>query len=503
MVIGAGAGGLVSSRQAARRGAKSCMISMELAGGDCLNAGCVPSKALLKCAKLIREAKKAAEVDNEFGISFVRKSGEPIEDAEVRADFPTIMERMRRLRSQIAPVDGHDRGTSMGAQTFQGKGVLVSPTEVEVVETGKSLGDASNPRLRFKKCVIATGGRPRVPEDIKGLKDAPYTTNLSLFNLQQLPKRMVILGAGVVALEMAQAFAAFGSEVTVLGRSGLLSGGDKEAASALQSVLEKEGVKFLFGVKVEEVETLRAGDDGELPLMSVSLTHKEGTETQQRNLECECLLLAMGRAANVGGMGLEEGGVEYHPSGGVLVNDYAQSVSNPNVYAVGDCVANVPRLTHMAGEMAKVVVQNSLFEGQWKLSSFVVPAVMYTELEYAVVSKVISLDENGNVVRAPKLDMEAIDVYKAELKGNDRAILDSSDKEGFVKIHCKKGTGTIVGCTIVCTRAGEMINEVSLAIKHGIDLEGIGRNIHSYPTLGEAVMGCGLQFVNSRWATFD
>lgn len=151
--------------------------------------------------------------------------------------------------------------------------------------------------------------------------------------------------------------------------------------------------------------------------------------------------------------------------------------------------------------MAKVVVQNSLFEGQWKLSSFVVPAVMYTEPEYATVGKVISLDEKGLVLPTPKADPSELDVYKAELRHNDRAILDSSDKRSFVKIFCERGTGRIAGCTIVSSRAGEMINEVSLAMKHCVDLEGIARNVHSYPTLGEAVMGCGLQYVNSRWKT--
>eukprot|EP00571_Detonula_confervacea_P015868 CAMPEP_0172301046 /NCGR_PEP_ID=MMETSP1058-20130122/3016_1 /TAXON_ID=83371 /ORGANISM="Detonula confervacea, Strain CCMP 353" /LENGTH=572 /DNA_ID=CAMNT_0013011035 /DNA_START=60 /DNA_END=1778 /DNA_ORIENTATION=+ len=506
VVIGAGAGGLVSSRQAARRGAKSCMVSAELAGGDCLNSGCVPSKALLRCAKLIREARKATAPNNEFGISIRQKSleddddeqqNEPVE-MEVAVDFPQIMQRMRKLRSKIAPVDGHDRGDTLGTQTFQGRGVFVSPSTIEVVGHGKVLGDASNPQLNFRKAVIATGGRPYVPDNIPGLNDAPYTTNLNLFNLQQLPKRMVVLGAGIVALEMAQAFSTFGTEVTVLGRSRLLSKGDEEAARVLQSALEKDGVTFLSGVNVEEVKTLRAPKDGNLPLMNVSLTCKEHSKL---DLECECLLLALGRTANVKSMGLEKANVPYHPTAGVLVNDFAQSTSNPNIYAVGDCVANVPRLTHMSGEMAKVVVQNSLFEGQWKLSSFVVPAVMYTEPEYAVVNKVISLDENGHVVPTAKENDEECDIYKAELKHNDRAILDSSDEDGFVKIFCKKGTGTIVGCTVVSSRAGEIINEISLAIKHGIDLEGLGRNIHSYPTLGEGVMGCGLQFINSKWTT--
>ncbi len=489
------------STKAARRGAKSCMISAELAGGDCLNAGCVPSKALLRCAKMIREAKKAATLDNEFGVSFGPKYGNEKEvEVDVKVDFPRIMQRMRRLRAQIAPIDGHDRGSSLGAQTFQGFGVFTSPSTIEVVEHGKSLGDPSNPTLKFRKAVIATGGRPYVPEGIPGLKDAPYTTNLNLFNLQQLPKRMVIWGAGIVALEMAQAFAAFGSEVTVLQRSRILSKSDADAANAIKETLKSEGVKFLSGVDVRGIETLREpSDGGGLPLMSVSLTCNEHPDSI--SMECECLLLAMGRAANVQSMGLESANIEYHSTNGILVNDFAQSTSNANVYAVGDCVANVPRLTHVSGEMAKVVVQNSLFDGDWRLSTFVVPAVMYTEPEYAVISKAITLDEKGLVVPRDATTKEDCDVYKAELMHNDRAILDSSDKNGFVKIHCKKETGEIVECTIVSTRAGEIANEVSLAMKYGIGIEGLGRNIHSYPTLGEAVMGCGLQFINARWET--
>lgn len=152
----------------------------------------------------------------------------------------------------------------------------------------------------------------------------------------------------------------------------------------------------------------------------------------------------------------------------------------------------------MSGEMAKVAVQNSLFSGDWRMSSLVVPAVMYTEPEYAVVKKVITLDANGRVVAAPK-QTEEVDVYKTELRTNDRAVLDSSDVNGYVQISCRKGTGTIVSCTIVSSRAGEMISEVSLAIKNGIDMRGLGRNIHAYPTLGEGVMGCGLQFIGGRW----
>ena len=193
-------------------------------------------------------------------------------------------------------------------------------------------------------------------------------------------------------------------------------------------------------------------------------------------------------------MGLEAAGIEYKEGSGVKVNDLAQAVGNPNVYAVGDCVADVPRLTHMSGEMAKLVVQNSLFDDDWKLSSLVVPAVAYTEPEYATVG-IYSED------LASKKGIE-VDTYRGGLEHNDRAILESSNV-GFCKIFCKKGTDEIVGSTIVAERAGEMINEVSLAMKNGIGLYAIGRNIHSYPSTGEAVMGCGVQYINSHWKRLE
>jgi pyruvate/2-oxoglutarate dehydrogenase complex dihydrolipoamide dehydrogenase (E3) component len=179
---------------------------------------------------------------------------------------------------------------------------------------------------------------------------------------------------------------------------------------------------------------------------------------------------------------------------GVVVNDLAQSVSNENVYAVGDCVAGVLRLTHMSGEMAKVIVQNALFDDSWKLSNLVMPAVMYTEPEYASCG--ISSQE-----MADKAVMQ-VDVYRGFLEHNDRAILED-DNVGFVKVVCKAGTDEIVGATIVASRAGEIINEVTLTMKHGIGLDGIGRNIHSYPTTGESLLGCGLQSINAKWKRLD
>jgi pyruvate/2-oxoglutarate dehydrogenase complex dihydrolipoamide dehydrogenase (E3) component len=411
------------------------------------------------------EVKRAAE----FGIMGV---GQP------KIDFPKVMLRLRTLRAKIAPADGHEGTTGAGAHVYQGRGRFTTPSTIEV--NGKT--------LKFRKAVIASGGRPTVP-NVPGLKEAPYTTNEVLFNLIELPPRMVILGAGVIALEMAQSFALFGTSVTVIQRSSRLfesKQGDAEAAKLLQEALEEDGVKFVTGT-TEKVETLRRSDTSEssLPLMKVFV--KCGDETL--DMECECLLVATGRASNVEDLGLEAANVEYELVKGVKVNDLAQS-SNPNVYAIGDACAGVPRLTHMSGEMAKQAVQNALFNGNWKLSDFVVPAVAYTHPEYATVG--ITSEE-----MAAKKGIE-VDVYRSGLEHNDRAILES-DKRGVVKVVCGKGTDKILGATIVAGRAGEMINEVTLAMRHGIGLSGIGRNIHSYPTTGEALMGCGLQFINARW----
>ena len=287
---------------------------------------------------------------------------------------------------------------------------------------------------------------------------------------------------------MAQSFSLLGTKVTVVNRSSRLfesKAGDPEAAEILQTELEKDGVIFLSSSTIKSVETVKNASEG-LPVMKVWVGDQE--------LECECLLVAAGRRANVENCGLEEGGVNYEVGKGILVDDFARSVSNPSVFAIGDCCAGVPRLTHMAGEMAKLAVQNSLADDDWKISSLVVPAVAYTEPEMATVG--IASEEQA---KRAGIDCE---VYRAGLEHNDRALLENSNV-GFVKIVVKKGTDEILGATIVAERAGEMVNEVTLAMKNNLGLHAIGRNIHSYPTTGEAVMGCGLQYVNKHLPRFD
>ena len=482
IAIGAGAGGLVSAKQSARRGARSAMISEHLAGGDCLNVGCVPSKALLRCARAASEVRRAAE----FGLVLP-------EGAAPRVDFGRVMERMRKLRAKISDADSHDGTNAAGADVFQGRGRFVGPNEIEV----------NGQRLRFRKAVIATGGRAAVPPNIPGLASVPYRTNATLFNLTELPRRMVVLGAGPIGLEMAQAFAAFGSEVTCVQRcERILSRNDADAAAALQACLERDGIRFIVSAEVLNVATSAAAvaASAGAPSGEIELQVRSAAGGSER-LVCDVLLVATGRTPNVDDLGLEAAGVQ-SVADGVRVNDLLQS-TNPDVYAVGDCVAGVGRFTHLSGEMAKMAVQNALFGDSWRLSSLVLPAVTYTEPELAsvgdaaVAAAAAAADGKGEGEGEGE---GALDTYTTPLAHNDRAILEGDADDGsFVRVHCRRGTDTIVAATVLAPRAGEIISELTLAIQEGIGLGRVARVIHPYPTTAEAVMGCGLQYIRKHW----
>jgi len=460
VVIGAGAGGLVSAKQAARRGAKVAFISEHLAGGDCLNVGCVPSKALLRCARAIRDARRAAE----FGA--VLGGG-----GEVGVDFPRIMGRMRRLRAKIAPADSHEGTAASGAQVFQGRGRFVDAQTVSV----------NGALLPFHKAIIATGGRAAVPE-LPGLASVGYLTNATLFNLTALPASLCVLGGGAVGLEMAQCFATFGSRVTVLLRGpALLHRGDARAGAALTAALERDGVQFVCNAQVSAVSQ----EGGASAAIRVSY----GPLGASTSVEYEQLLVATGRVPNIDDLGLDEAGVTSE-AGGVTIDELL-CTSNPCVFAVGDCVSSVPRLTHMAGEMAKIAVQNALFADSWAFSAATVPQCTYTEPEHASVG----LDEVSAAAAGT-----AVDVYESGLQHNDRVVLEGDDEDdAFVKILTARGTDRIVGCTIVAGRAGDIVAEVTLAMQAKVGLGAVARVIACYPTQGEGVMQAGLGFIRKHW----
>mmetsp|Transcript_854 Transcript_854/g.1651 ORF Transcript_854/g.1651 Transcript_854/m.1651 type:complete len:553 (+) Transcript_854:32-1690(+) len=474
IAVGAGAGGLVSAKQSARRGARSALIEQHLAGGDCLNVGCVPSKALLRCARAVAEARRA-----DLGI---------LSDSQAQVTFSKVMERMRRLRADIAPVDSHETSKQVGVDVYMGKATFTGKHELQVA--GKT--------LHFRKAVIATGGRAKVPP-IPGLDQVPYLTNASLFNLAELPSKLVVVGAGPISLEMAQAFQRFGSKVTVLEVAPQILGmEDDDAACLLRSLLEEEGVRIITGCKISSVSSRPGASGNSWPEISLQISVGE----EEMTVMGDALLVAAGRAPNVEGLGLETAGVDYVPGVGIKINDDL-TTSNPDILAIGDVIERPDtRFTHMSGTMAGMAVQNALFAGKGlpvnapsaKLSEVVVPRCTYTEPE--VASCGIS-----NEKIASKQNVE-VDVYKAGLEHNDRAILEGFN-QGYVKIVCRKGTEEILGATVVAEGAGEMLAELTLAAQHGLGLSKVARTVHPYPTIGEGIQQCALNYNRARWAKLE
>jgi len=455
VVIGAGAGGLVSAAGAAGVGARVAIIESHLLGGDCLTVGCVPSKLLLRCAKAAAAVRNAGE----FG---VKVSG------DISVDFGFVMERMRRLRAGIAPVDSAVRySEKLGVDVFMGKGRF----------TGKNTVEVNGQTLSFAKAVVATGGTAAVP-NIPGLRSAPYLTNATIFNLTELPARMGVIGAGPIGLELAQAFQRLGSQVTVFSRSDkIMPEEDPDAAKIVENALRRDGVTFAYHVKYKGVEC-----QGGKPPITVMLEDDQG----ERSLEFDALLVATGRKPTVKGLGLAQAAIEYDERLGVKVNDRMQT-TNPDVYAVGD-VASKYQFTHMSDFGARLVIRNALFFGRDKFSNLIVPWATYTEPEVAHVG-LYEKDLREQNIEFLTFTREFADV--------DRGIVDGQT-EGFVKIHVKKGTDQILGATIVGSHAGDMISEVSVAMHSGMGLGKLANVIHPYPTAAEAIRQCGDAYNRSR-----
>ncbi len=455
VVVGAGSGGLVSAAGAAGVGARVALIESHLLGGDCLNVGCVPSKALLRCAKAAAAVRDAAA----FGVKV---------EGRVSVDFGSVMERMRRLRAGIAPNDSAKRFTEkLGVDVFLGQGKF----------TGKNTIEVNGKTLTFSKAVVATGGTAAIP-NIPGLKQAPYLTNATIFNLTHLPERLGVIGAGPIGIEMAQAFQRFGAQVTVFSRSGrILEKEDPEAAKVVEKSLRRDGVAFAYHSRYQRVESR----NGKPPIKIILADGKRG-----RELEFDALLIATGRKPSVKGLGLEDAGVSFDERLGVKVNDRLQT-TNPDIYAVGD-VASIYQFTHMADFMARMVIRNALFFGRDKFSSFLIPWATYTDPEVAHVGLYEKDLREKNIEFA---------TFTREFSDVDRAILEG-ETGGFVKMHVKKGTDQILGATIVGSHAGDLISEITVAMQAGMGLGKLASVIHPYPTTAEAIRQCGDAYNRAR-----
>jgi pyruvate/2-oxoglutarate dehydrogenase complex dihydrolipoamide dehydrogenase (E3) component len=447
VVIGAGTAGLVSAKGAAGLGARVALIERHLMGGDCLNVGCVPSKGIIRASRAWQDAREAA---GRFGGPAVATG-----EGDAASDFGFAMARMRRLRSGISAVDSAEAARKAGVDVFLGDGRFVSPDTIEV--DGK--------RLCFRRAVIATGARAAEPS-IPGLAETGFRTNETIFNLTELPKRLVVIGGGPIGCEMAQSFARFGSHVTHLVQEAhVLPREDADAAAIVQQAMLADGVRFEFGMKV--VAARRQGTD------RVITFEREG---KRHEVVADEILVAAGRAPNVEGLGLEAAGVRYGKRG-VEVDDNLRT-SNKNVFACGD-VASRFQFTHIADAQARIVIQNALFFGRSKSSALTIPWCTYTTPEIAHVG----MYEKD--ARAKGLEVDTLTIHMADV---DRAILDGDD-EGFLRVHVEKGSkeGKILGATLVAEHAGDMIGELCLAVTHGIGLDKIAGVIHPYPTQGEVV----------------
>jgi len=456
VVIGGGTAGLVSAIGAAGLGAKVALIEKYLLGGDCLNVGCVPSKALLSAAHTAATVRDAGELGVEV-------------PAGTRVDFAKVMERMRKLRSDISPHDSVKRLSDLGIDVFLGQGRFLDSSTVGV-------GDA---KLSFAKAVICTGARASAPP-IDGLDTVPYLTNENLFSLTELPKRIGIIGAGPIGCEMAQAFARFGSEVYLVESApGILIKEDPEATDIIRKQLVKDGVNILCYGK----DLKLAPGDGDGVRMSVE------SEGKGYDLTVDQLLVAVGRAPNVEGLDLEKAGVE-HSKKGVTIDDRFRT-TNKRIFAAGD-ICSPYQFTHAADFMARAVIRNAFFFGRSKHSTLVIPWCTYTSPELAHVG-LTPLD-------AEKRGIE-IDTFTQLMSGVDRAILEG-EINGFVRVHVKMGSDEIVGATIVATHAGDMIGSFSIAMTQGIGLGSIANCIHPYPTQGEAVRKVGDLYNRTRLTPF-
>jgi pyruvate/2-oxoglutarate dehydrogenase complex dihydrolipoamide dehydrogenase (E3) component len=451
VVIGAGTAGLVTAAGAAGLGAKIALIERHLLGGDCLNYGCVPSKALIRTARWAAEVGRARE----FGARV---------PAGTHVDFAAIMERMRRLRASLSPHDSAERFRKLGVDVYFGEARFVGRSTIEV----------SGQQLEFARAVIATGARAADP-GIPGLADVGYLTNETVFSLTELPKRLLVLGAGPIGCELAQTFRRFGSEVHLIQRGlRIMPREDPDAAAIIQRRFENEGVELHLGVKVVRAEKTQASKR--------LLGEQDG---RPWTLEGDAILVGVGRKANVEGLNLEAAEVAYD-SKGVHVDDRLRT-SNARIFAAGDICSSF-KFTHAADAMARIVIQNALFFGRKRVSSLVIPWCTYTDPEVARVGLTDADAKQRGIL---------VDTFTVPLDEVDRAILDG-ETEGFARIHVHKGTDRIAGATVVGSHAGEMGGEITLAMTQRIGLGAFAATIHSYPTQAEAIKKLGDLYQRTR-----
>jgi pyruvate/2-oxoglutarate dehydrogenase complex dihydrolipoamide dehydrogenase (E3) component len=440
VVIGAGTGGLVTAAGAVALGARVALVERNKMGGDCLNFGCVPSKALISSARLLQRMRTA----NRWGVA----------QAEPAFDFEKVFSSMRAQRALLAPIDSQERFESLGVDIFREEATFLSPHELQV-------GDE---RLRARHFVIATGSRAAVPEAI-GTSRVPYFTNETIFDeLKEKPGSLLVVGGGPIGCELGQMFGRLGVKVTILQRGKRLLGKEDPVVSDfVRATLEAESIRVLTETEIEEAKQTSAG---------VTLRFA-GAEVSG-----DVLLVAAGRRPNVENMNLPKAGIAF-TSKGVTVDRHLET-TQPGIYAIGDIVGQL-QFTHVADYHARVVLRNTLVPFSFlrqKIDYSSVPWCTYLDPEVATVG----LTES----KAKKEGVE-YDLIEQEMKEVDRAVVERAES-GFARVLVRRGSDEVIGATIVGEHAGELIQEFVLAIKHDIGLKQIASTVYAYPTLASLVL---------------
>jgi dihydrolipoamide dehydrogenase len=442
VVIGAGSGGLVSAYICAAVKAKVALIEKHRMGGDCLNTGCVPSKALIRSASVVSQIRR----HKEFGL----------EAADVKIDFAQVMERVQRVISKVAPHDSITRYTSLGVDCYHGAAKILSPNAVEV--DGK--------KLTTKNIIVATGGGPAVP-DIKGIQEAGYLHTENIWDIRVQPKRLVVVGGGPIGCELGQAFARLGCKVTLIQRGAqLLHREDDEVVDIMQKRFEEEGIDVCLNAK--PVEVVKKGNE-----KIVRLAFKDGTK---KEVACDQILVAVGRKANATGFGLEALGVKLAKRGTIEIDEYCRT-NVKNIFACGD-VAGPYQFTHFAAHQAWYCAVNALFRPlkKFKADYSIIPWITYTDPEIARVGL------NEKEAKEQNIPFE---VSTYGLDDLDRAIADEEDY-GLVKVLTVPKKDKILGATICGHHAGNLLPGFIYAMKYGLGMSQILGSIHPYPSMGEA-----------------
>ncbi len=441
VVIGGGPAGLVAAKGAAGLGARVALVENHLLGGDCLNVGCVPSKALIRTARVYAEMRDAAH----YGA---------VAPDVVRVDFALAMARMRRLRARISRSDSVAGLRQAGVDVFFGHARFRSRDSIDVDGT----------RLRFGKALIATGSRPDAPA-IEGLDETGYLTNETVFDLTTLPPRLLVVGGGPLGCELAQAFSRFGASTLIAQDTPLfLPKEERDAAQLLSDAFARDGLVVRLNTTVTAVHKQ---DDG----LRVEMT----SDDYHSAVTVDAVMAGVGRLPNIEGMDLEAAGVEADPQTGIRVDDFLRT-SNRRIYAAGDVCLDT-MYTDAADASARIVVRNALFPGNQRVSRLIIPWCTYTDPEIAHV---------GLYVRQANHEGIPVRTFTVPMHEVDRAIVDG-EQVGFVKIHVAQHSDKILGATIVARHAGEMINEITLAMVNGIGLNRLANVIHAYPTQAEAI----------------